>query len=211
MGRSGVGKSVSLKLLLGFLAAGCGANHRGGRGRDRLERGPIFGDSAARDDGVSVGRAFRFAYGGRKCGVSRWRAATGTGIRTRLTRACAGIARRCSKFREFADRLPSDLSTGTKRAVAIARALAEDPDAILYDEPTTMVDPLMAAHISELILKLKRNAAQDLHRGDARHAPGEEAGRPRDLSAGRPRRIFRHLAELEASHDPFLRNFLARG
>ena len=40
--------------------------------------------------------------------------------------------------------------------MAIARALAEDPDAILYDEPTTMVDPLMAAHTSELILKLKK-------------------------------------------------------
>ena len=52
---------------------------------------------------------------------------------------------------EFADRLPSDLSTGMKRAVAIARALAEEPEAILYDEPTTMVDPLMAAHVSELI------------------------------------------------------------
>ena len=40
--------------------------------------------------------------------------------------------------------------------MAIARALAEDPDAILYDEPTTMVDPLMAAHVSDLILKLKK-------------------------------------------------------
>ncbi len=49
---------------------------------------------------------------------------------------------------QFADRLPADLSTGMKRAVAIARALAENPDAILYDEPTTMVDPLMALHVS---------------------------------------------------------------
>src|SRR6202007_323184 len=57
---------------------------------------------------------------------------------------------------EFADRLPSDLSMGMKRSVAIARALAEDPQAILYDEPTTMVDPLMAAHMSDLILKLKK-------------------------------------------------------
>ncbi len=57
---------------------------------------------------------------------------------------------------QFADRLPADLSTGTKRAVAIARALAEDPEGILYDEPTTMVDPLMAAHVSDLILKLKQ-------------------------------------------------------
>jgi phospholipid/cholesterol/gamma-HCH transport system ATP-binding protein len=42
-----------------------------------------------------------------------------------------------------------------KRAVAIARALAQDPEAILYDEPTTMVDPLMAAHTGDLILRLK--------------------------------------------------------
>src|SRR5262249_2312490 len=54
------------------------------------------------------------------------------------------------------DKLPAELSTGTKRAVAIARALAQDPEAILYDEPTTMVDPLMAAHTGDLILRLKQ-------------------------------------------------------
>jgi phospholipid/cholesterol/gamma-HCH transport system ATP-binding protein len=56
---------------------------------------------------------------------------------------------------DLVDKLPSELSTGTKRAVAIARALAQDPEAILFDEPTTMVDPLMAAHTSDLICKLK--------------------------------------------------------
>ena len=49
---------------------------------------------------------------------------------------------------DVVDKTPSELSTGTKRAVAIARALAQDPEAILYDEPTTMVDPIMAAHTS---------------------------------------------------------------
>jgi phospholipid/cholesterol/gamma-HCH transport system ATP-binding protein len=58
--------------------------------------------------------------------------------------------------KEVRDLLPSDLSTGMKRAVAIARSLAADPEAILYDEPTTMVDPLMAQTIGDLILKLKR-------------------------------------------------------
>jgi phospholipid/cholesterol/gamma-HCH transport system ATP-binding protein len=53
------------------------------------------------------------------------------------------------------DLLPSDLSTGMKRSVAIARALAAQPDAILYDEPTTMVDPLMANLLGDLIAKLK--------------------------------------------------------
>jgi phospholipid/cholesterol/gamma-HCH transport system ATP-binding protein len=54
------------------------------------------------------------------------------------------------------DLMPSDLSTGMKRAVAIARALAAEPECILYDEPTTMVDPLMAQTVGDLILKLKR-------------------------------------------------------
>jgi phospholipid/cholesterol/gamma-HCH transport system ATP-binding protein len=51
---------------------------------------------------------------------------------------------------------PSDLSTGYKRAVAIARALAAQPQCILYDEPTTMVDPIMSDHLIELMLRLKR-------------------------------------------------------
>jgi phospholipid/cholesterol/gamma-HCH transport system ATP-binding protein len=53
------------------------------------------------------------------------------------------------------DRFPADLSTGMKRSVAIARALAENPEAILYDEPTTMVDPLMAHRLSDLIARVK--------------------------------------------------------
>src|SRR5207249_8245609 len=53
------------------------------------------------------------------------------------------------------DLLPSDLSTGMKRSVAIARALAAQPECILYDEPTTMVDPLMAQLLGDLIEKLK--------------------------------------------------------
>jgi phospholipid/cholesterol/gamma-HCH transport system ATP-binding protein len=53
------------------------------------------------------------------------------------------------------DQLPSGLSTGMKRSVAIARALAAQPEAVLYDEPTTMVDPLAARLMGDLIKKLK--------------------------------------------------------
>ena len=53
------------------------------------------------------------------------------------------------------EQLPADLSTGMKRSVAIARALAAQPEAILYDEPTTNVDPLMAQLLGDLIKKLK--------------------------------------------------------
>jgi len=57
---------------------------------------------------------------------------------------------------EARDLYPADLSTGYKRAVAIARALAAQPQCILYDEPTTMVDPIMSDHLGDLMLRLKQ-------------------------------------------------------
>jgi phospholipid/cholesterol/gamma-HCH transport system ATP-binding protein len=54
------------------------------------------------------------------------------------------------------DSYPADLSTGYKRAVAIARALAAQPQCVLYDEPTTMVDPIMSDHLGDLMLRLKK-------------------------------------------------------
>src|SRR5450759_777305 len=57
---------------------------------------------------------------------------------------------------EDRDTYPSDLSTGYRRAVAIARALAAQPECILYDEPTTMVDPIMSDHLGDLLLRLKK-------------------------------------------------------
>jgi phospholipid/cholesterol/gamma-HCH transport system ATP-binding protein len=59
------------------------------------------------------------------------------------------------EIEDLADLMPSELSTGAKRAVAIARALAAEPQAILYDEPTTMVDPLLSQTINDLIRKLQ--------------------------------------------------------
>jgi phospholipid/cholesterol/gamma-HCH transport system ATP-binding protein len=53
------------------------------------------------------------------------------------------------------DRLPSEISTGMKRSVAIARALAAQPTAVLYDEPTTMVDPMTARSLADVIGRLK--------------------------------------------------------
>src|SRR5438128_2300639 len=60
------------------------------------------------------------------------------------------------EIEDLADLMPSELSTGMKRAVAIARAVAAQPKAILYDEPTTMVDPLMSQVINKLIRKMQQ-------------------------------------------------------
>jgi phospholipid/cholesterol/gamma-HCH transport system ATP-binding protein len=56
---------------------------------------------------------------------------------------------------DVVDALPASLSTGRKRAVAMARALAAQPEIVLYDEPTTMVDPLIARRLGSLIQHLK--------------------------------------------------------
>ena len=77
--------------------------------------------------------------------------------------------------------LPSDLSTGMKRSVAIARALSAQPECVLYDEPTTMVDPLMAQLLGDLIKRLKIQLASDQRGGDSRHAARQETGGSRGV------------------------------
>jgi len=56
---------------------------------------------------------------------------------------------------DVVDALPASLSTGRRRAVAIARALAAQPEVVLYDEPTTMVDPIIARRLGGIIQRLK--------------------------------------------------------
>src|SRR5436190_17619556 len=110
--------------------------------------------------------------------------------------------------KEMRDLLPSDLSTGMKRSVAIARALAAQPEAVLYDEPTTMVDPLMAHLLGNLIERLK----QQLHltsivvTHDMRLAK-KLADRVVFLNAGKAI-FFGTMEEMERSSDPILQEFL---
>ena len=105
--------------------------------------------------------------------------------------------------------LPSDLSTGMKRSVAIARALAAQPEAVLYDEPTTMVDPLMGHLLGNLIERLK----QQLHltsvvvTHDMRFAR-KLADRVVFLHQGEAR-FFGTMDELDRSDDPVLQEFLS--
>lgn len=206
MGRSGVGKSVSLKLLLGFLQSDDGqiivagenvTNWNEAQFSKIRRRVTMVFQSGALFDSLTVAENVAFPI------VSRGERYSEAEVDARVNELLEML-----EVKEFADRLPSDLSTGTKRAVAIARALAEDPDAILYDEPTTMVDPIMAAHVSELIAKLKAKfhktsivVTHDTHLGK------KLADRVIFLHEGRVE-FFGTWAELEKSEDPILRNFL---
>ena len=109
---------------------------------------------------------------------------------------------------EARDAYPADLSTGYKRAVAIARALAAQPECILYDEPTTMVDPLMAQLLGDLIkrlnIQLKLTTVVVTH--DMRLAK-KLADRVIFLHEGRA--IFiGSVEEMEKSKEPIVQEFL---
>ena len=94
---------------------------------------------------------------------------------------------------------PADLSGGMKKRVGLARAIAVQPEVILYDEPTTGLDPINTTRINHLITGLKNSAEHHDHRRDARH--GERVlisdrlamvHRGQDHRPGHPRRVQDH-------------------
>jgi phospholipid/cholesterol/gamma-HCH transport system ATP-binding protein len=110
---------------------------------------------------------------------------------------------------DLADRMPAELSTGMKRAVAIARGLAADPVAILYDEPTTMVDPLMSQTINNLIRKMQRQLSmtQMVVTHDIANCAEKVADHVALLHEGKF--VFNGtMQELYASDDPVVREFV---
>src|SRR5215471_3671886 len=153
LGRSGVGKSVALQHILGFLKPDSGriiVAHEDitDYPEEELERirkkvTMVF-QSGALFDSLTVGENVAFPLRERHDLEE-----------AQIYQIVDGLLEMVG-VPEFRDLLPSDLSTGMKRSVAIARALAAQPEAVLYDEPTTMVDPLMAHLLGDLIKKLKK-------------------------------------------------------
>jgi len=157
LGRSGVGKSVALKHILGFLKPDAGQVIVAGLEVSALSEDELMDvrrrvtmvfQSGALFDSLTVGE--NVAYPLRERAL-RGLAVSEDEIQQRVNKLLGLV-----ELEGMRDLMPSDLSTGMKRAVAIARALAADPECILYDEPTTMVDPLMAQTLGDLLLKLKR-------------------------------------------------------
>jgi phospholipid/cholesterol/gamma-HCH transport system ATP-binding protein len=113
------------------------------------------------------------------------------------------------EIEELADLMPPELSTGMKRAVAIARAVAAEPQAILYDEPTTMVDPLMSQTVNNLIRKMQRQLGltQMVVTHDIANCAEKVADRVALLHKGKF--VFQGtIQELYASDHPIVREFV---
>jgi phospholipid/cholesterol/gamma-HCH transport system ATP-binding protein len=206
LGRSGVGKSVSLQMLLGFLKPDkgmikvAGENICGFQEKELQEirrKVTMVFQNGALFDSITVGENVAFPMRER-----------GEMAEDQILQVVKGLLEMVG-VAGMEGLLPSDLSTGMKRSVAIARALASQPEAVLYDEPTTMVDPLMAHLLGDLIERLK----QQLHltsivvTHDMRLAK-KLADRVVFLSAGKAI-FFGTMEEMERSQDPILQEFLA--
>jgi phospholipid/cholesterol/gamma-HCH transport system ATP-binding protein len=113
------------------------------------------------------------------------------------------------EIEDLQDLMPTQLSTGMKRAVAIARAVAAQPQAILYDEPTTMVDPLMSQTINKLVRKMQNqlNLTQMVVTHDIANCAEKVADRVALLHQGKFVFIGT-IEELYASDHPVVKEFV---
>jgi len=155
IGGSGVGKSVMLKMLIGLLKVDAGEilfhgqditkKSRGELGHVRQSIGMLF-QGAALFDSISVGA--NVAYG---LNEHFYKKMSDAEIADRVEWALGLVG-----LPGIEDMRPADLSGGMKKRVGLARAIAIQPEVILYDEPTTGLDPINTTRINHLITGLKR-------------------------------------------------------
>jgi len=152
LGGSGSGKSTILKLVLGLIKPESGTIEVGGvdishmRERElmnvRANIGMVFQEGALFDS-LSVAENVGFR-------LREHSDLSEEEFEARVSRMLGFVG-----LTEFYERGPSDLSGGQRRRVAVARAMAHNPEMLLYDEPTTGLDPIIASTICDLIVKLR--------------------------------------------------------
>ncbi|MGP0019509.1 MAG: ABC transporter ATP-binding protein [Candidatus Sulfotelmatobacter sp.] len=210
LGRSGVGKSVSLHHIMGFLKPDSGRVIVAGQditdyNEQQLElirkKVTMVFQNGALFDSLTVGENVAFPL--REASELK----TGELNEEQIYEIVDGLLQMVG-VQEMRDLLPSDLSTGMKRSVAIARALAARPECVLYDEPTTMVDPLMAQLLGDLIkrLKIQLNLTSIVVTHDMRLAK-KLAERVMFLHEARAI-FFGTYADMEKSPEPIIQEFL---
>ncbi|HEY8535510.1 MAG TPA: ATP-binding cassette domain-containing protein [Vicinamibacterales bacterium] len=227
LGASGAGKSVVLKLILGLLRPDSGTIVVNGvRLNDLTERellalradiGMLFQESALFD---SLTVAENVGY---RLTEEEHMPETEARQRVQEVLGFVGLA-------DYMDRLPSELSGGQRRRVAIARAMASRPSLLLFDDPTTGLDPIIATTVTNEIIKLRdlehvtsivvTHQIRDAHYVATHRAVRTDEGIHFVASPETEREVlfmFLHqgrlhfegtATELFASEDPFLKEFL---
>ena len=230
LGASGSGKSTILKLILGLLKPDSGITWVNGERTERMSElemmavradlGMVFQEGALFDSLTVAENVGYKLYEETRMPADE--------VRRRVEEVLGFIG-----LAEYIDRMPSELSGGQRRRVAIARAMAAKPRLLLYDEPTTGIDPITATTVGDEIIKLRdlENASSILvtHQlRDAFYVATNEAVRrddglllirPADEEKSEEAEFMMlregeiafegHAAELRSSSDPYLKTFLS--
>ena len=201
MGPSGSGKSVLLKHIVGLEIPtsgrvsidGMDAAAESTRAQVRMalvfQSGALFNSLSVYDNLALYPREYRVTHE--------------AGIREKVMRALQILS-----LENTAEKFPSELSGGMKKRVAIARALVMEPQLMLYDEPTSELDPVMSATISEIIATLR----------EAYHVTTIVVSHDRELALGIGDRVgilmggqlvsLGKAADLRSPKDPRVADFL---
>lgn len=205
IGQSGTGKSVSLRLMIGLLVPDAGTVYFEGENITEFDEHKLLAmrcrmsmlfQGGALFDSLTVGE--NIAFGLKALGENDEEKIR-TIVSERLTQV--GLPGR-------EDKLPSELSGGMRKRAALARSIAAAPEVILYDEPTTGLDPIMSDAIADLILDSRaalaeKNVTSIVVTHDM-HVAYKTADRIIMLHAGRvvgegPPRYFQALRDKEKS------------
>jgi phospholipid/cholesterol/gamma-HCH transport system ATP-binding protein len=153
IGGSGVGKSVLIKCIIGLVRPDCGSIRVDGQAITSLNEkslneirkkfGMLF-QAGALFDSLSVWENVGF-------GLKQH-----TSLGNEEIKAIAVDKLRLVGLRHVEDLMPSELSGGMRKRVSLARAIAMEPEILLYDEPTTGLDPIMADVINDLIIQMRK-------------------------------------------------------
>jgi phospholipid/cholesterol/gamma-HCH transport system ATP-binding protein len=203
IGHSGVGKSVTLKLIVGLLEPDAGRVLVDGSVVHELDReelaalrgriGYVF-QFAALFDSMTVAENIRLGLAKRGYADDL--------IRGRIEESLAVV-----DLSGTEDKLPSELSGGMRKRVGIARAIALKPRYILYDEPTTGLDPVTAAVMDQLIMRTRDLGVTGLVVTHDMRSAFSVGDRVAMLYQGAIRQVGT-VDEIQGSDDPIVRQFI---
>jgi phospholipid/cholesterol/gamma-HCH transport system ATP-binding protein len=205
VGQSGVGKSVALKHVVGLLKPDAGEVWVDGLQVEKL------GQEALYEVRRNVGYVFQFAAlfdsltigENLGLGLRRIKGMTGEKIMKRV-RECLALV----ELDGYEDRYPAQLSGGQKKRAGLARAIATNPKYLLYDEPTTGLDPVTTTVIDRLIIRTREElnvtSVVITHDMESAYRVADRIG----MLYGGVIRFMGTPEEIQACEDPVVRGFI---